>query len=214
MWTLRGDLRATFCARRIGISGWGGMVNLVSVLRVLHTRSIPATEWAYQTRHCLPLYLLAADRYARTGRAGGWRLALLWGVQITLGHFQVQMWTGGLSTRAPGLAGCRRAGIVGLGLGIVWAGGHRGGFYRAGVGAADLVGQTDIQAIGIYSPSHWRARHVPGLFPWSAAPLLVYTMTPGGFVMSVCRNRSPAAGLDRRGREAGGSTPGVLTCHQ
>ena len=52
----------------------------------------------YHVMPYLPLCLLLADRYAATGRpvwlAG---LALAWGVQITLGHFQIQMWTGGLA---------------------------------------------------------------------------------------------------------------------
>ena len=48
----------------------------------------------------LPVCLLLADRYATTGR---WTwlavLALAWGAQITLGHFQIQMWTAGLVLR-------------------------------------------------------------------------------------------------------------------
>ena len=45
----------------------------------------------------LPLCLLMADRYATTGRLA-WLagLALAWGIQLTLGHFQIQMWTAGL----------------------------------------------------------------------------------------------------------------------
>jgi hypothetical protein len=50
--------------------------------------------------HVMPYLLLClylADRYALTGRivflTG---LALIWGIQLTLGHFQIQMWTGGL----------------------------------------------------------------------------------------------------------------------
>ncbi len=66
----------------------------------------------------LPLCLLLADRYATTGH-GSWLagLALAWGTQITLGHFQIQMWTAGLVL----LAGGRRA-IAGAGAG---AGGSR-----------------------------------------------------------------------------------------
>ena len=45
----------------------------------------------------LPLCLLLADRYAATGRLA-WLagLAMAWGTQVTLGHFQIQMWTAGL----------------------------------------------------------------------------------------------------------------------
>jgi hypothetical protein len=51
----------------------------------------------YHLMPYLPLCLLLADRYAATGRPA-WLagLALAWGAQITLGHFQIQMWTGGL----------------------------------------------------------------------------------------------------------------------
>src|SRR5947208_1744906 len=54
-------------------------------------------EWAYHTLPYLPLCLFLTHRYAATGR-WGWLalLAVAWGSQITLGHFQVQMWTGGL----------------------------------------------------------------------------------------------------------------------
>ena len=45
----------------------------------------------------LPLCLLLADRFITTGRLI-WltALALAWGTQLTLGHFQIQMWTAGL----------------------------------------------------------------------------------------------------------------------
>ena len=45
----------------------------------------------------LPLCLLLGDGYAATGHRG-WLagLALAWGIQLTIGHFQIQMWTAGL----------------------------------------------------------------------------------------------------------------------
>ena len=45
----------------------------------------------------LPLALGLAERYMATGRLG-WLAALpvVLGLQLTLGHFQVQTWTGGL----------------------------------------------------------------------------------------------------------------------
>ena len=51
----------------------------------------------YHTMPYLPLCLLLADRYVTTGRLA-WLagLVLAWGTQLTLGHFQIQMWTGGL----------------------------------------------------------------------------------------------------------------------
>ncbi len=51
----------------------------------------------YHLMPYLPLCLLLADRYAATGRPA-WLagLAMAWGTQVTLGHFQIQMWTAGL----------------------------------------------------------------------------------------------------------------------
>ncbi|MGE3818669.1 MAG: hypothetical protein AB7I30_04490 [Isosphaeraceae bacterium] len=121
----------------------------------------------------LPLALLAADRYAETGRAA-WLagLATLWGVQITLGHFQLQTWTALLAFATGSwrvLADDRpRRRIAGLGLGLAWG---------ALVAAPQLVptwelatrvGQTEraIKELASYSypPSHWAEVAVPGLF--------------------------------------------------
>lgn len=121
----------------------------------------------------LPLALLAADRYASTGRAV-WLagLAMLWGVQITLGHFQLQTWTALLALMTclwRVLAeGRPKARILILGLGLVWG---------AGVAAAQLVptwelavrvGQTErtVEELAFYSypPPHWAEIAVPGLF--------------------------------------------------
>ena len=45
----------------------------------------------------VPLCLLLATGSWRRERPSGWRcLALAWGVQITIGHFQIQMWTAAL----------------------------------------------------------------------------------------------------------------------
>ena len=50
----------------------------------------------YHLMPFVPLCLLLADRYAATGRLA-WLagLAIAWGTQVTLGHFQIQMWTAG-----------------------------------------------------------------------------------------------------------------------
>src|SRR5205823_7696759 len=92
----------------------------------------------YHVMPYLPLCLFLADRYAATGRPA-WLagLALAWGAQITLGHFQIQMWTGGLVLLAggwrawigggvgPGGSGSsRRAwGVIGRVLGLGWGAG-------------------------------------------------------------------------------------------
>ncbi len=84
----------------------------------------------YHLMPYLPLCLYLADRYATTGRwvfmAG---LALAWGVQLTLGHFQIQMWTGFLalvlgSWRAIAASRGRKTSLIlrilGLLVGLAW----------------------------------------------------------------------------------------------
>lgn len=73
----------------------------------------------------VPLGLLLTERWLATGRAGGLAgLALAWGAQITLGHFQLPVWTAALVviTALVRLANrtttWRRAALVGAGL--VW----------------------------------------------------------------------------------------------
>jgi hypothetical protein len=89
---------ATFAyARVLSISRAGSALAAASftlcgfqALHVVH-------EPFYHSMPYLPLCLLLADRYAATGRLA-WLagLALAWGSQITVGHFQIQMWTAGL----------------------------------------------------------------------------------------------------------------------
>jgi len=91
-------MAATFAyARGLKISRPGSALAAVSftfcgfqALHVVH-------EPFYHSMPYLPLCLLLADRYAATGRLA-WlaSLALAWGSQITVGHFQIQMWTAGL----------------------------------------------------------------------------------------------------------------------
>jgi hypothetical protein len=81
-------------ARVLKISRAGSVLAAVSftlcgfqALHVVH-------EPFYHAMPYLPLCLLMAEQYLITGRlewlAG---LALAWGIQITVGHFQIQMWT-------------------------------------------------------------------------------------------------------------------------
>jgi hypothetical protein len=84
-------------ARGVGINQAGSLLASVSFtfsgFQAVHI----AHEPFYHALPYLPLCLLLATRYTTTGRpvwlAG---LALAWGAQITLGHFQIQMWTAGL----------------------------------------------------------------------------------------------------------------------
>ena len=121
---------ATFAyARALGISSAGSALAGISFalcgFQALHAVHEPF----YHVMPFLPFCLLLADRYAVTGRmiylAG---LALAWGAQLALGHFQIQMWTGGLVLAtgvwriwfaAPDLTR-RLARIFGLVAGIAW----------------------------------------------------------------------------------------------
>jgi hypothetical protein len=88
----------------------------------------------YHAMPYLPLCLLLADRYAATGRPA-WLagLAMAWATQVTLGHFQIQMWTAGLvllagawrllgasAVPASGSVDRRPGRILGLVLGLAW----------------------------------------------------------------------------------------------
>jgi hypothetical protein len=149
----------------------------------------------YHLMPYLPLCLLLADRYAATGRVawlGG--LALAWGVQIMLGHFQIQMWTGGLvlltgawralgtaavleglaeqprwarARRAPGGPPRRPWRIAGLALGLTW------GAAIAGVqlwltweltGVAGFVRPPQFLSNYLFPPEHWAQFALPEVF--------------------------------------------------
>ena len=130
-------------------------------------------EWAYQTLAYLPLCLLMAEGYARTGRLA-WLagLALSWGVQLTLGHFQVQMWTGGLSLAAGAwriLADRRpRLRLILLPVGLLWGAAIAAVQLAPTWELATIVGQTRRTyaelAFYSYPPAHWAELAVPRLF--------------------------------------------------
>jgi len=121
---------ATFAyARGLGIGREGSLLAAMSFalcgFQAVHT----AHEPFYHAMPYLPLCLLFAHRYATTGRLA-WLagLALAWGAQITLGHFQIQMLTGGLVLLTGGwwlltatggrLQPLRR--VIGLLMGLCW----------------------------------------------------------------------------------------------
>ena len=88
---------ATSYARTLGISQPGSVLAAVSfslcgfqAVHIVH-------EPFYYLMPYMPLCLLLTHRYIATG-AIFWMscLALAWGTQLTLGHFQIQMWTAGL----------------------------------------------------------------------------------------------------------------------
>ncbi len=98
---------ATFAyARVLGIGPAGSALAAVGFALCGFQAVHAVHEPFYHLMPYLPLCLLPADRYAATGRLA-WLagLAVAWGAQVTLGHFQIQMWTAGLVL----LAGAWRA---------------------------------------------------------------------------------------------------------
>jgi hypothetical protein len=86
-----------FYARGLGIVPWGGAMAAVTFtlcgFQAIHSSHEPF----YCLMPYLPLALGLAERFLATGRLG-WLAALpiTLGLQWTLGHFQIQTWTGGL----------------------------------------------------------------------------------------------------------------------
>jgi hypothetical protein len=165
---------ATFAyARHIGLGGWGSAVSALTFPFCGFLTVHSSHEWAYHTLAYLPLCLLAADRYVDTGKVE-WlaAFALLWGIQISLGHFQVQMWTGALAVAlglwrviAERLPVWR---ILGLVLGLIWAAAVSAVQIVPTWELAKLAGQTRHKYYELsyfaYPPGHWAELAVPGLF--------------------------------------------------
>lgn len=89
---------ATFAyGRTLGLNEWGASLAALAFSLCGFQASHAGHEPLYHAQPFLPLCLLAADRLATTGRLR-WVaiLALAWGAQLTVGHFQIQLWTGGL----------------------------------------------------------------------------------------------------------------------
>jgi hypothetical protein len=140
----------------------------------------------YHLMPYLPLCLILADRYAVTGRPA-WLagLAIAWGIQVTLGHFQIQMWTAGLvlltggwraiaartEPRPPGvMTGMppRRWGrIIGLALGIAWGAGIAWvqlRLTREFTEVAGFVRAPKYLANYLLPPGHWAQFILPAVF--------------------------------------------------
>ncbi|MBX6313184.1 MAG: YfhO family protein, partial [Isosphaeraceae bacterium] len=83
-------------ARILQIGPWGAALAAATFslcgFQAIHAGHEPF----YHVLPFLPLCLLLADRYVVSGRLLWLALvALAWGGQLTLGHFQIQAWTGG-----------------------------------------------------------------------------------------------------------------------
>jgi len=158
--------------RVVGLSPWGASLAGVAFTLCGFQAVQSSHEWAYHTLAYLPLCLALADRHAATGRAS-WLagLALAWGVQLTLGHFQVAMWTAALvlatgGWRAAAAGAWWRA--AGLAAGLCWGGGVAAVQVAPTWELAQAVGQTrrSVAELSFYSfpPSHLVELAVPGLF--------------------------------------------------
>jgi hypothetical protein len=116
-------------ARTLGISSAGAAVAAVCFALCGFQAAHTIHEPFYHLMPYLPMCLLLADRYGTTGRAG-WlgALALTWGIQIALGHFQIQMWTAVLVLLTGGWRALTRTStaarkpvrILGLAMGLCW----------------------------------------------------------------------------------------------
>ena len=135
-----------------------------------------AHEPFYHLMPYLPLCLLLADRYVTTGRLG-WLagLALAWGAQITLGHFQIQMWTGGLVLFTGGWRALSGAGdglrplgrIIGLLVGLCWGAAIAWVQLRLTwelTGVAGFVRPSEFLAKFLFPAAHWAQFALPEVF--------------------------------------------------
>ncbi|MGO9913104.1 MAG: hypothetical protein ACLQIB_00080, partial [Isosphaeraceae bacterium] len=153
-----------FLGRSLGIASWGSALGAVAFtlcgFQTIHSSHEPF----FLLMPYLPLALAIAERLLATGR-GFWLalLALVLGLQWSLGHFQIQMWTSGLVV----LLGLWHAAfdrrkwklavgtLVAAGLGMALAAVQLGLSWQF----ASLVNQTErsIGELSFYSfpPAHW-----------------------------------------------------------
>ena len=125
----------------------------------------------YHALPYLPLALLLAEWYLATGRLVGVALlAVAWGAQLTLGHFQLQMWTAALVL----LIGIWRAvgdgrpwqRVLGLIVGLGWGAALAGVQLFQSWELARFVGFThrSFSELAFYAfpPAHWAELAIPG----------------------------------------------------
>lgn len=159
-------------ARVLGIAPWGGAVSALALSLCGFQASHACHEPFYHALPYLSLSLSMAERFMARGGVG-WPagLALALGAQMTLGHFQIPMWTAGLvvltgSWRAvaDGRPWRRAFGLMGA---VAWA------FAVAAVSSALTWELTRVAGfdrplkfLSNYSfpPEHWAQLALPGLF--------------------------------------------------
>jgi len=119
-------------ARESGLTPWGCTSAAIG-FSLCGFQAIHAVhEPFYTLMPYMPLCLLLGDWFVSTGQFR-WLalLALAWGAQVTIGHFQIQMWTAGLvlttggwrvlRRRLPGTRWLALASGLGWGAAIAWA---------------------------------------------------------------------------------------------
>jgi hypothetical protein len=158
-------------ARFLDISSRGAALAAISFtfcgFQAIHSSHEPF----YHALPFMPLAILCAECFMATGRVLGLvGLACAWGAQLTLGHFQLQMWTGGLVV----LLGMWRAAFDGIPwrrlpallFALIWG---------AAMGAVQLVPSWELArfvgstrrsfaelAFFGFPPAHWAELAVPG----------------------------------------------------
>jgi hypothetical protein len=165
-----------FYARVLGISRPAASLAAISFTLCGFQAVHAVHEPFYHLMPYLPLCLLLADRYATTGK-GVWLagFALAWGVQITVGHFQIQMWTGGMAllTGSWRVVTCRcswphKLGrILALGLGLVWGAAISWVQLRLTwelTGVSGFVRLPQFLANFLLPPAHWAQFALPEVF--------------------------------------------------
>ncbi len=161
-----------FYARCLGVLPWGAALSAVAFtfcgFQAIHSSHEPF----YCLLPYLPLALALAERFLGSGRPL-WLLLLpvVLGVQWTLGHFQIQTWTGGiviltgLWRAAVDRCSWRRVGmlVLAVGCGIALAAVQLGPSWQF----SELVGQTRRAASDLlfysYPPAHWFEPVLPRL---------------------------------------------------
>jgi hypothetical protein len=163
-------------ARQLGIGRAASVLASVSFTLCGFQAVHAAHEPFYHAMPYVPLCLLLSDRYVATGRLAwlAW-LALAWGTQITLGHFQIQLWTAGLvlatgAWRVLAANGRTRRSlnrISGLAAGLCWGAAIalvqlRSTWELSRV--AGFVRPSHLLAGFYFPPAHWAQFVLPEVF--------------------------------------------------
>ncbi len=160
-------------ARRLGLTPWGGALAALA-FSLCGFQAIHAThEPFYCLMPYLPLALLLADLFVGSGRPV-WLvlLAFTLGLQWTLGHFQIQMWTNGLVVLSGLWRGVaarvplrRVAGLVAAAAwGIAIAAVQLAPSWHLARSVGQMSRRLHDMAFFSYPPSHWIEPAIPFFF--------------------------------------------------